>query len=264
MNIKKYWKIFWSFRRIQLMKMMEYRSDFWFWLVVSLMWTAFNYFFYSVIIGNNNNIAGWSYDEVMILLSFFTMIDSITWGVFYPNMIDYTEAIYEGTLSKFLLQPVNSLFIILTQKITYHNMPRFFIGLFILIGTAIKMQIEVNIGQISLAILLFIFATIFLYSGWFILATLSFWVEKLQNINEIMPGFRHVYQMPVRIYTGATSILFTFIFPLGLVTTLPSEVLLGRSNTSQITYFFIFTFVFSSLAILFYKKSIKKYSSVGG
>ena len=243
--------------------MMEYRSDFFFWTIVSIMWTIFNYFFYGLIIGNSKSIAGWSYDEVMILLSFFTMIDSLTWSVFYPNMNNYTEAIYEGSLSKFLLLPVNSVFIILTQEATYHNVPRFFIGLVILIRTAIKMQINVTASQIFLASLLFISSVIFLYSGWFILATLSLWVEKLKNINEIMPGLRSIYNMPVRIYTGVTSVLVTFIFPLGLVTTLPSEVILGRSNFFQILYFFAFTLMFANLALLFYKKSIKKYSSVG-
>ena len=261
--MKKYWKLFWQFRKIQLMKMMEYRSDFFFWLIVSTMWTAFNYFFYGLIIGNSKSIAGWSYDEIMILLSFFTMVDAFTWSVFYPNMSDYTEAIYEGTLSKYLVLPVNSVFIILTQKATYHNIPRFFIGLVILIHTVIRMQIDISFFQIFLSTLVFISAIVFLYSGWFILATLAFWVEKLKNINEIMPGFRSIYQMPARIYTGITGFILTFIFPLGLVTTLPSEIILGRDNTIQIIYFFVFTFIFAKLTLLFYKYSIKKYSSVG-
>ncbi|MCB9813028.1 MAG: ABC-2 family transporter protein [Pseudomonadales bacterium] len=261
--MKKYWNLFWHFRKIQLMKMMEYRSDFFFWMIVSLMWTAFNYFFYSLIIGNSKNIAGWSYDEVMILLSFFTMIDAFTWSVFYPNMIDYTESIYDGTLSKLLLLPISNVFVILNQNTTYHNIPRFFIGLIVLITTVAKMNINVDVFQILLATLLFLTSIIFIYSGWFILATLAFWVEKLKNINEIMPGFRNVYQMPVSIYTGITSIAVTFIFPLGLVTTLPSEVILGRSNSFNIIYFILFTFIFASLTLHFFNYSIKKYSSVG-
>ncbi len=261
--MKKYWKLFWTFRRIQLMKMMEYRGDFFFWLIVSTMWTAFNYFFYYLIIGNSKTIAGWTYDEVVILLSFFTMLDAFTWSVFFPNMVNYTESIYQGTLSNLLLLPVNSVFIILTKEATYHNVPRFFIGLTILISTAVKMQIQISIYQILLASFVFIISIIFIYSGWFILATLSFWAEKLTNINEVMPGFRSIYQMPARIYTGLTGFIITFIVPLGLVTTLPSEIILNRNNTSDIIYFFIFTMIFAYLTIQFFNYSIKKYSSVG-
>lgn len=261
--MKKYWKLFWQFRRIQLMKMIEYRGDFFFWMIVSIMWTAFNYFFYSLIIGNSKTIAGWSYDEVLILLSFFTMIDAFTWSVFYPNMINYTESIYQGSLSALLLLPVNSVFIILTKEANYHNVPRFFIGFTILISTVVRMQIEVTIYQVLLATFVFIISLIFIYSGWFILATLTFWAEKLNNINEVMPGFRSVYQMPARIYTGVTGFIITFVFPLGLVTTLPSEIILKRNNIFDIFYFFIFTCIFAYLTLSFYKFSIKKYSSVG-
>lgn len=261
--MKKYWNLFWHFRKIQLMKMMEYRGDFFFWMMISIMWTAFNYFFYTVIIGNSKTISGWTYDEVLVLISIFTMIDSFTWSVFYPNMINYAESIYQGNLSKLLLSPINSVFMILTQEATYHNVPRFFIGLVVLIKTLIKMNIEISVVQIALAIFVFVCAIIFLYSAWFLLATLSFWVEKLNNINEIMPGFRSIYQMPSGIFTGVTGFIFTFIFPLGLITTLPSEIILGRNNAFQIIYFFVFTSIFATLSIMFYKFSIRKYSSVG-
>lgn len=261
--MKKYWQLFWHYRKIELMKMMEYRSDFFFWMMVSTMWTIFNYFFYTLIIGHSDNIAGWSYDEVLILLSFFTMIDALTWSVFYPNMEDYVESIFDGSLSKLLILPVNNIFVILNQRITFNNVPRFFIGLIIMIRTVMKMQISVSFSQIALAVLIYLISVIFLYSGWFMLATIAFWVERLSNINQIMPGFRSFYQMPASIYTGVTSVMVTFIFPLGLITTLPSEIILGRVNTFQILYFAIFTLIFAIMAIYFYNLSIKKYSSVG-
>lgn len=261
--MKKYWNIFWKFRKIQFMKMMEYRGDFFFWLIVSIMWTIFQYFFYSLILGNSKSVSGWSYDEIIVLLSFFTMLDAFTWSVFYPNMISYTDAIYEGNLSSLLLLPINSVFIILTQEANYHNVPRFFIGLTILINTLIKMQIELTFYQIILSAIVFITSIIFIYSGWFILATLSFWVEKLKNINEIMPGFRSIYQMPANIYTGITGLIITFIFPLGLVTTLPSEIILGRLDVKLILYFIVFTAIFSKITLSFYNYSIKKYSGIG-
>ncbi len=262
--MKKYWHLFWHFRKIQLMKMMEYRSDFWFWLIVSTMWTIFNYFMYGLIIGNSNGIAGWSYDEVMILLSFFTMLDAFTWSLFFPNMLNYTESIYDGSLSKLFVQPVNSVFLILTQYMTYHNIPRFFIGLIVLIHTVKKIGLTISLGQILLASLLFIVAIIFIYTVWFIIATLAFWVERLNNINQIVPAFRSIYQMPVQIYKGFTAILFSFIIPLGLLTTLPSEAILNRNNLFAIIYFIIFTTILVILSLWFYKKSTNKYSSVGG
>ncbi|MCB9801209.1 MAG: ABC-2 family transporter protein [Pseudomonadales bacterium] len=263
--MKKYWKLFWHFRKIDLMRMMEYRTDFVFWLVVSLMWTGFNYFFISLIFGKSTNVYGWSYDELLIVLSLFTMIDALTWSVFYNNMIEYTNAVFNGELSKHLLRPVNTIFVLTTQKISYNNVPRFIIGLIVLVSTAIKLDVSVSLFDLLLVTLLFICGMVFIYSGWFILATLSLWVEKLQNINDIMPGFRQVYQVPRQVYTGITAFTFTFIFPIALITSLPGEVITGKNPPlSLILYFIGATTGMALLAKAFFAYSIRKYSSVGG
>ncbi len=262
--MKKYWILFLAFRKIQVMKFMEYRGDFFFWMIVSLMWTAFNYFYFGLVFSQGKGIEGWNYDQIMLLISFYTMIDAFTWSVFWPNMSEYTKQIFNGELSKYLLLPVNSVYLILTQYATYHNIPRFFVGLFVLIHTIKKLELALSLGQILLTILIFCFGILLIYSCWFILATISFWVERLENINEIMPQFRSIYQVPTKVFTGLPGFIFSFILPLGLVTTLPSEVILGKNNGPFIVYLILSSLVFFALSVGFFKLSIKKYSSVGG
>jgi len=264
-TMKKYWHLFWHFRKVDFMRMMEYRTDFVFWLIVSLMWTAFNYFFFFLIFGTTESVAGWSHQELVIVLSFFTMIDALTWSVFYANMTQYTQSVFSGELSKYLLQPVSTIFLLTTQRMSYNNIPRFLIGLIVLVITAVNMDISVSMMELALIVVLFICGAVFIYSGWFILATLSLWVDKLQNINDIMPGFRRVYQIPRQVFTGVTALTFTFIFPLGLITSLPSEILTGKNPpVLLILYFIVATTCLALTARAFFKYSIKQYSSVGG
>jgi ABC-2 type transport system permease protein len=105
-------------------------------------------------------------------------------------------------------------------------------------------------------------AVFFLYNLWFILSTLAFYVEKLDNINDIVPSLRRAFQVPRSVYTGLASLIFTVILPIGLISSLPSEVLLGKSNSWWLIYFIgvaLFTFGF---ARIFFKFAIKKYSGV--
>lgn len=262
--MKKYWVLFWSFRKIQLMRMFEYRADFFFWMFVSLMWTGFNYFYFGMLFSQGNGIAGWSYDQMLILLSFFTMIDALTWSVYYPNMREYTAQVFNGELSKYLVLPVIPEFLITTQHATNHNIPRFIVGISVLITTAMKLRLSPSIFDIILITITFIASFFFLYSWWFILATCSFWVDKLDNINEVMPQMRSLYQIPVSIFTGITGFVFTFVIPFGLITTLPSEILLGKANYQLITYMLVASTLSVLLAIAFFRVSVKKYTSVGG
>lgn len=246
------------------MKMVEYRGDFFFWMFVSLMWTGFNYFFFGLLFSQGDGIIGWSYYQILLLVSFYTMLDAFTWSVFYPNMREYTKQVFDGELSKYLLLPVNTEYLLLTQHATYHNIPRFLVGFAVLLHSAYKLEISIGLWQILTAVLVFCFGILLIYSCWFILATISFWVERLSNINEIMPQFRSIYQVPAGVFTGITGFVFTFLIPLGLVTTLPSEILLGRANYLMILYLFLASILFFIAAISFFRISIKKYSSVGG
>ncbi len=262
--MKKYWQLFLAFRKIQFMKMLEYRSDFWFWMFVSLMWTGFNYFYFGLVFSQGKGIEGWNYDQILLLISFYTMIDAFTWSVFWPNMSEFTKEVFDGEMSKYLVKPVNTVYLVLTQRATYHNLPRFFVGFFVLIHTIQKLQLTLTLPQILLAITLFCFGILLIYSCWFMLATLSFWVERLTNINEIMPQFRSVYQVPAKVFTGIPGFIFSFILPLGLVTTVPSEILLGKNNLFLALYLIILSIIFFAIAVKFFNISIKKYSSVGG
>lgn len=262
--MKKYWTLFLAFRKIQIMKLFEYRGDFLFWAIVSLLWTFFNFFYFGLIFSQGNGVEGWSYYQIMLLISFFTMLDSFTWSIFWQNMSEYTRQIFDGELSKYLLQPVNSIYVILTQHSSYHNTPRFFIGFFMLVHSIQKLGITVSLGQIIMALLAFVFGLLLIYSCWFIMATMAFWVERLQNINEVMPQFRSVYQVPVKVYTGIPGFIFSFLVPLGLVTTVPSEIILGKNSTASLVYLIVSSLLFFGISIVFFKKSIRKYSSVGG
>jgi len=262
--MRKYWTLFVAFRKIQFLKMMEYRSDFWFWMFVSLMWTGFNYFYFGLVFSQGNGVEGWSYDQIMLLISFFTMIDAFTWSVFWPNMSELTKEVFNGEMSKYLVKPVNTIYFVLTQRATYHNVPRFIIGFIVLLHTINKLELSVSLWQMILALVAFCFGILLIYSCWFILATCSFWVERLTNINDVMPQFRSVYQVPVKVFTGLPGFVFSFIIPLGLVTTVPSEIILGKSNISMLIYLIFISLVFFSVSAKFFNISIKKYSSVGG
>lgn len=262
-GLKKYWQLFWHFRKLMLMQMMAYRNDFFFWSFVSVMWTAFNFFFFRLLIGVNDSIAGWSEMELYLVVATYTILDAFTWGWFAPNMMRFRRMIYSGQLSDLLIRPISTTYLLLVHRNSYDNVPRLFIGIFVLIWALKNLQIELSIVQIALFIALVLISLIFLYTGWFVTATIAFWFERIDNITSLMPSLRDIYQFPRSIYTGVASFIFTTLFPLALVTSLPSEALLGRENYALILYFLIFTLGFIIFAGWFYKISIKKYTSVG-
>ncbi len=262
-TFQKYWRLFWYFRRLRLMAMFEYRADFIFWALVSAMWTIFNFFFFGLIVNVKNGIGEWSIPQLYTLFSIFTILDAITWSWFYPTMSKYTTSIFDGSFSNWLNKPVSLPFVIMAQENNYNNFLRAIIGLVALIWGVNQLTTPPTLPQWLLFILMFTCSSVFLYSFWFFIATLSFWVEKLDNINEIIPGIRRIWQFPKEIYSGPFSTLFTVILPLGLITSLPTEALTGKAEFKWLCFFIIFTVSSFVLSQMFFQVSVKKYTSVG-
>jgi ABC-2 type transport system permease protein len=259
-RVTTYWQFFWKCRQVHLMRSMEYRTDFLFWGFVSVMWTIFNVFFFSLILNVSDSIAGWSAAEMYILLAIFTIVDAFTWSFFYHNMSQYTQTVFSGELSQVLLKPLDAQFMIMTQSNSYNNIFRLLLGILMLFWAVPQLSTPVTISQLITAGFLLALSLTFIYFLWFCISTLSFWVEKLDNINEVIPTIRRVFQVPADVFTGIASTIVTVILPLGLVTTLPSNAVRGGLNVGTVIYFFIFTFLLILFSRWFFFISIKKFT----
>ncbi|NCN82574.1 MAG: hypothetical protein GW947_01280 [Candidatus Pacebacteria bacterium] len=260
---KKYWKIFWRFRKLELMRMMEYRGDFLFWALVSILWTGFNFFFFSLILRVSDTVAGWTADEMYLLLGTFTLLDAFTWTFFYQNMQRYTRHVFTGSLTMLLTKPISTIFLLTTSSNSFNNIFRFLIGCAAIVISLHRMEITPSISSVVLYFFALMAAALFIYAIWFMASTLSFWIEKLDNINEIIPGLRRVMQVPRGVFAGAASVLFTVLLPISLVASVPSEILLQKAETKWVVWLFVSSFLSLLLARKFFYFAIKRYSSVG-
>ncbi len=259
-KLKKYWSLFWKFRKLRLMMLLEYRGNFWFWTCVSIMWTIFNYFFFDLIIGARGNIAGWNRTEMYVLLSTFTMIDALTWSFFYHVMQEYISSIFDGRMTLTLTRPINPQYLLSIQTNSYTNVPRFLIGLTVMVTTLRNGAVPITVWSVLGFILFYCVSVLFVYSIWFIVATFAFWVDRLDNINELVPSTRRVWQAPKEVYTGIVSVIFTVVLPFALISSQPSEILLGKASPYWLIYYTALTFFLFYLSTVFFKLSVRKYS----
>ncbi len=262
-SLRKHWRLFWKFRQLRLMLLLEYRNSFFFWSLVSVLWTAFNYFFFSLIVSANNTIAGWNQSEMYVLISTFTILDAFTWSFFYANMTTYTKSIFYGEMTTYLTRPVSTQFLVSIQNNSFNNIFRLVIGIVVLVKAVQATQVPLSLGTILLYVTFMILSLLFIYSLWFIVATCAFWVERLDNINELIPATRRMWQVPRGVYSGLASTLFTVILPLGLISTIPSEILLGKGELRWMVYYGIFAVGSLLFSTWFFRISVKRYSGVG-
>ena len=257
--MKKYFSIWLHFAKISLQRLFEYRADFFLWSLVSTGWTIFSLLFYQILFLQTSNIAGWNKQQMLVFAGTYMIIDAATWSIFWRNIQNYTQSIFNGTLDFLLLQPIDAQFRLSVRHISFTNVPRLIIGIILL---------ALNLPTVTLSQVLMYIALIFLsmgviYTLWFFTATFTFWVEKLDNIIEIVPTLRRIWSMPSDIYSGFVSAMLTIIIPLALITTTPTRVLLHQFRWQELVVLLTFFIILFGATRAFFHYSVKKYSGIG-
>src|SRR5262249_27321858 len=100
-----------------------------------------------------------------------------------------------------------------------------------------------------------------LYSVWILVVSAAFWVIRLDNLAYLFNAIFDFARWPVSIFRGVYALLFTFVIPLALMTTYPSEALLGTLALSTASFALLGAFAFALAARAVWKRSLGRYTS---
>ncbi|MBV8887192.1 MAG: ABC transporter permease [Chroococcidiopsidaceae cyanobacterium CP_BM_RX_35] len=169
---------------------------------------------------------GWSWEQALVVLGIFTILQGFSSTFLAPNLNRIVGHVQQGTLDFVLLKPISSQFWLSTHTISPWGLPDLIFGGVIIIYAGRRLGLETSDYLLSAVPLLFGLAS--LYSLWFILGATSIWFVKIYNVTEVLRGLLEAGRYPMVAYPTAYRFFFTFVIPVAFLTTVPSEVLLGR------------------------------------
>ena len=172
--------------------------------------------------------AGWLWEEAMIVLGIFTILEGFSSTFLSPNLSKIVQHVQNGTLDFVLLKPISSQFWLSVRVISPWGFPNLFFGCGILLYAGSKLGLGLNNYLASLVPLTF--GCISLYSIWFMLGATSIWFVKIYNVTEVLRGLMEAGRYPMAAYPTSYRFFFTFVVPIAFLTTVPAEALLGRGE----------------------------------
>lgn len=175
---------------------------------------------------------GWSWEQALIILGIFTLLQGCSATFLVPNLNRIVEQVQQGTLDFVLLKPISSQFWLSTRTVSPWGMPDLiFAG--VLIAYAGK-RLGLALENYLLSVIPLICGIISLYSLWFMLGATSIWFVKIYNVTEVLRGLLEAGRYPMVAYPATYRFFFTFVVPVAFLTTVPAEVMLGRSQVSWV------------------------------
>lgn len=260
--MKKYLKLIWLFGKWSLMDQMAYRGTFLLAVFAKISRMIIPFIFFQAVFLKVPQVAGWTFQEVAVLLATYITIESLAVITFHRNMAYYLpDSLRKGEFDFLLVKPVNILFFTSFKVIDFFDLTSALTALGIWIY--IFCLWDINIAPAN--IILFFFACLVALGFWYalllILASISFWTIVATGLGRFLESLTRTARYPAHIFKGAWHIFFFYFFPLAFISTLPAGVLLDKIEPLYLLYGFIFTVFFLLLAVKFWQYGLKHYQS---
>jgi ABC-2 type transport system permease protein len=223
--------VFWS---TSLAAEMEYPFNLLIELLAVGMTLAGNLFTLSLFYGQGQTLGGWSWDAALVVLGLHTLLDGMASTWLRPNLGDLVKHVQSGSLDFVLLKPLDSQLWLSLRTVSPWGVPELFSGLALVAVGLVRSGVRPEPPQASLALLMLLCGVAILYSLWFLLAATSIWFVKIWNATEVLRSLLAAGRYPVSAYPPGLRLLFTTLLPIAFLTTVPAEVVLGRSAPSTI------------------------------
>lgn len=240
---------------------MQYRVEFLVGGVLALFWTSWSIVPIVVVFQGRASVAGWSFEEALVVVGWFTLMKGILEGAVNPSLSAVVEGIRKGTLDFVLLKPADAQFLVSTARFAPWRAADVVGGIAIFAIAFHRMGRVPSPGAIGAAVLLLASATLVLYSLWILVVSAAFYVVRVDNLSFLFASIYDAARWPVDVFRGALRILFTFVVPLALMTTYPALALLDRLDARHALEALAVSVLFAVVARVAWLRSIGHYTS---
>ena len=247
--------------RVAVIGAMQYRADFLVRGSIALLWTGVTLVPILVVYGSRKTVAGWSFPEALVVVGWFTLLKGILEGAISPSLTAVVEHVRKGTLDFVLLKPADAQFLVSTASFEPWRALDLVSALAVFAYAFRQLHRWPSAGAVMLALLLLGVAVLVLYAIWILVVSAAFWVVKVDNLSYLFGSLFDVARWPINVFQGTLRFVFTFVFPVAIMTTYPSLALLGKLTLAGAALAVVGALVFAAVARQVWMRALGHYTS---
>jgi ABC-2 type transport system permease protein len=240
---------------------MQYRADFVLGGAMSLFENGWSLAPVLVVYGRRAEVAGWRFPEALLVIAWFTALKGVLAGAITPSLVATVEHIRKGTLDLVLVKPVDAqLLVSLSRLEPWHLLDVATAAA--MVGWALhQLHRTPTPTEAAAALGLTLASLAVLYSLSILVVAAAFWVVRLDNLSYLFLSVFDAGRWPVTVFRGVFRFVFTFVIPLGLMTTYPALALLGRLHAPTALLALAGAALFGVVSRLVWVRAIGRYRS---
>jgi ABC-2 type transport system permease protein len=253
-------RLLFVFVRVGVMSELAYRANFFVQLFESLLELGTALAGMAVIFSHTATLGGWRPDEILALVGVYFLVGGAIRLLIQPSMEQLIESVHEGTLDFTLTKPEDAQLLVSLQRVEIWKLTDIVLGFGVLAVALARMGARVGVRQAAAFAAALLAGGVIVYSFWLILATLSFWFIRVENILMIFQSMYEAGRWPVSLYPGWLRFFMTFLIPVAFATTIPAQALAGRLTWPTLLGAAALAGVLFVASRLFWRVGIRHYS----
>ena len=256
-------KLYLSFFGASIKKMMEYRVDCLVGMISQIAFQIIELIFIWIIFQNTDNIAGWTFEHLLLLYGVMMLAISVTDLLFDSTYDIGKRLIRKGKFDTILLRPVHPLISVLGESETSTALGYIVLSIVLIVSMLIKLQISITFSLIIKIIYFGILGGFIIGGIQTIFSITGFWTYKSNEVVWSVFQLHKLAESPIEIYNKFIRIIITFILPFAFASYYPTLDYLIGDQTSLIFIVPLIVVVIWIIAIVLWNWALKKYRSTG-
>ncbi|GGG07099.1 ABC transporter permease [Paenibacillus albidus] len=254
-------KVLKSIVGINLLNELQYKGDFFIQFISVLLDFVLAILTVDIMFSQISALNQWNKVDILVLVGMYRIFVGIINVFTIPSLSALPGSVISGDFDYVLLTPVDSQFFTSMKEVRAWKLSDVILGLIFIIYIYATNELSFSLSNLIGALLMLICGGIIVACFYSIIASLSFWFNDVSNLLIIIPQcFEWAGKWPVTIFPGFLRILFTFLIPVGVAITLPTQALLNSINSSDVALTVGFCLLLILLSRIIWKMGVKRYS----
>ena len=253
-------RLLWVFFSLGLMNELAYRANFYVQFFQGLLRLGVALASLAVVFDHADNLNGWQPAELVALLGVFFLMSGVIGTLIQPSMQRFMEDVRQGTLDFVLTKPEDAQVLVSISEVRVWRLVDVIQGAIVLLIALWQIGGETGWREAGAFALTLCCGTAIVYSFWLMLATMSFWFVRVENILVIFQSLYDAGRWPIGIYPRWLRMGLTFVVPIAFAVTVPSEALVGRLTHEALVGAVALAAAMLLAARLLWRWGVKNYS----
>lgn len=258
--ISKYLGLYRGFFQASLVADLEYRLNFAIRFVSDIFWYAGQILTFEVIFMHTPEIGGWNALQMRVFLAILFIVDAIYMLIWHENFNTLTEGVRKGDLDLLLVKPVNSQFMISSQRIATAYIGNLGIGVAWFIYTCSELP-NFNWLQLLWLLIMLPASLSVIYFIRFCLNASAILFTRADSLQFIWYTVFRLGHRPDRIYQSAMRFVVLFILPVGMIASAPARAILEPADAVTVIWALVMGPTLIYLSNCYWKFCLSRYTS---